>query len=410
MPGDLRLRHYLLTVVVACGLSCGPVDTQVSPEGETPADCPTGTVCGTECVDLSSSDDHCGKCGEACGDGESCFGGTCEACVETAATASKAVLPADIIVVVDNSGSMTDEAKFVQDSMVDFVTAITSSGIDAHVVLISSDSGDSQGICVPAPVGSGSCPADEKLPAYRHYVQDVSSSNSLELILSTYPNWSDSLRPGASRTIVVISDDNSSLGADQFATDLVALDPSFSGFRFDAIVAPYDLSGTACFSCNVSGAACSTCDPCCGTDSTAGVLCTVLPAEEGTVYKELVADTGGVLGDLCTQDFGPVFADLASVVVSTSNLPCSYVIPEPPDGTGIDLNRVNVDFLLAPGANPKSLPRVDGESSCGTSDGWYYDPPDDPTRVVLCSATCDLVEGADEGELAVKFGCSTISD
>src|SRR5688572_18720624 len=33
--------------------------------------------CGGECVDLSSSADHCGACDSACGSGEACFDGLC---------------------------------------------------------------------------------------------------------------------------------------------------------------------------------------------------------------------------------------------------------------------------------------------------------------------------------------------
>lgn len=389
--------------------ACGPTDSAPGPNGSAAAECASGTVCGTECVDLMSSSEHCGACGASCSAGETCLAGSCEACLETTASANQAALPADIIVVVDNSGSMSDEAGFVQNSMNDFVAGIVGSGIDAHVILISSDSTDDNGICVPAPVGSGSCPGDEKLPGYRHVVQTVSSSDSLQLVLSTYDQWSSSLRPGASRTIVVISDDDSALAASPFAADLVALDPTFAGFRFSAIVAPYDLDGLACFQCTVSGAACGSCDPCCGMDSAAGLACTPLPADEGRVYKDLVATTGGVLGNLCTQDFGPVFDDVATAVVDQSSLPCSYVIPEPPNGENVDVNRVNVDFQLTPTSPSSTLPHVADESACGSGDGWYYDSATDPTRILLCPKTCDLVKGATEGAVAVKFGCSTIT-
>jgi len=41
--------------------------------------CPAGeTLCGTECVDLSSDVDHCGACGNACEEDEVCFDGSCD--------------------------------------------------------------------------------------------------------------------------------------------------------------------------------------------------------------------------------------------------------------------------------------------------------------------------------------------
>jgi len=333
----------------------------------------------------------------------------CGTCSETSATADSAILPADIIVVVDNSGSMTDEAQSVQDSMVDFVTTITMSGIDAHVILISDDSDDQQGICVPAPVGSGQCPNDENLPNFRHYVQPVGSGNSLQLITSTYTEWSSSLRPNATRTIVVISDDNSGITMDAFKIALIAMDPTFAGFKFDAIVAPYDLSTAVCFPCINTGN-CMACDPCCGLDSQLGIACTALPADEGVVYKELVTDTGGVLGNLCTQDFLPVFQDVATSVVSGSQVPCLYTIPDPPDGAMIDLGKVNVDYTLTPAGTPALISNVADEAACTASGGWYYSPPINPTQVVLCPATCDIVQASTEAEVSVKFGCSTVVD
>jgi hypothetical protein len=364
-------------------------------------------MCGGSCADTNTNPLHCGSCDSPCSEAESCTNGVCGTCSETSANADSAILPADIIVVVDNSGSMTDEATFVQDSMVDFVTAITMSGIDAHVILISSDSNDDQGICVPAPVGSGSCPNDENLPNFRHVVQEVGSSNSLQLITSTYNQWSSSLRPDATKSIVVISDDDSGITSGAFDAALLAMDPTFAGYKFDAIVAPYDLSGAVCFPCVTSGN-CMSCDPCCGLDTQLGIACTALPADEGTVYKELVTNTGGVLGNLCTQDFLPVFQDVATAVVTASQVPCIYSIPEPPNNEMIDLGKVNVDYTLTALGVPTTIPNVADQSACTASGGWYYNPPTNPTQVVLCQATCEIVQSSDEAEVAVKFGCSTI--
>ncbi len=38
------------------------------------------TVCGSTCVDLASTTDHCGACGATCGDGQMCVEGACKAC------------------------------------------------------------------------------------------------------------------------------------------------------------------------------------------------------------------------------------------------------------------------------------------------------------------------------------------
>lgn len=51
------------------------------------------TLCNRECVDTTTSHNHCGACGRACGSAEACIAGRCEtipafpqSCSELAAT------------------------------------------------------------------------------------------------------------------------------------------------------------------------------------------------------------------------------------------------------------------------------------------------------------------------------------
>lgn len=328
-------------------------------------------------------------------------------CAETSAEAQSGPLPADIIFVVDNSGSMTDEAAEVQKSMNDFSNIIVGSGIDARIILISADSNDSQGICVPAPLGSGQCPNDENLPVFRHVAMSVGSTNGLELILSTYPQWKDQLRANATKTLAIITDDDSSLGANDFAQQLVALDSSFKDFKFNAIAAPYEVNPITCtLACQAPN--CQSCDPCCGLDTQLGFFCTPLPADEGKVYKQLVSSTMGVFGDLCKQEFVPVFKDMATAVVQDASVPCVYDIPPAPAGETIDFDKVNVEYKANAGSAPELIYKVSSEQACGPQGGWYYDEPSAPTKIILCEASCTAAQGSAEGSLSVKFGCASV--
>ncbi len=334
--------------------------------------------------------------------------GAGDSCVATFAEAKEGALPADIVFLVDNSGSMTDEAKGVQDSMNDFSSILVGSGIDYHVILISADNGDKQGVCVPAPLGSGSCPKDEKLPSFRHVFQTVDSNNGLDLVLSTYPQWKDSLRPTARRVIAIITDDNADVSAAQFTTQLIALDPTFKGFKFDGIIAPYAVNPVTCGLCSLQMKQCSQCDPCCGKDSQSNLFCVALPAAEGKVYKDLIGQTMGVQGNLCTQQFKPVFQDMAKSVVANAKVPCVYKIPNPPDNQQIDFGKVNVEYKSDPKAQPKTFPYVQkGKAGCDNSGGWYYDDPNKPTTILLCDATCQEVQKSGTATVNVKFGCAT---
>jgi hypothetical protein len=297
-----------------------------------------------------------------------------ESCAETAAEATTGLAPADIIVAVDTSGSMSAEAQWTQDNMNVMVNAIVGSGVDAHLVMIS----DSD-ICVPGPLGSGSCPADESLPAYRHVPVGVGSTNALQIILDTYDQWKDSLRPSASKTIVVVSDDDSNLGASSFTSQLIALDATFQGYKFDAIVssAPPFLPGP----------------------------CFVLSADTGQVYIDLVNQTQGVFGDLCSQNFAPVFQDMATAVVNSSQIPCIYDIPD--SGSEIDFGKVNVEYTADANGMPEGIFNVPGAADCDASGGWYYDAPANPTQILLCPTTCTAVQSSSDGSVSVKFGCAT---
>ncbi|MDC3954722.1 vWA domain-containing protein [Polyangium jinanense] len=320
---------------------------------------------------------------------------TC-ASVSSEATAGKQ--PADIIIAVDTSGSMDEEIAEVQANLNKFAQLITASGIDVHVVMIADAT-----MCIPAPLGSGSCNGmDEKLPGYRHVVQTVASTDAFQQILNTYPQWKDVLRPNAVKTIAVVSDDDSDMSATNFKNQMIALDPTFSGFKFDAIVS--FTSGDLCpLECGFF--ACPNCaNPCCNKVSP---VCEPLSAAEGKVYKELVQQTGGVIGDLCTQNFDPVFNSMATAVVSEVKISCDYPIPVPPDGTTIDPTKVNVVYTNSNGTKTTIYNVPTGQADCGNTGGWYYDVPGAPTKITMCQNTCAALQGDAGGKVEVLFGCET---
>jgi hypothetical protein len=322
--------------------------------------------------------------------------GTGGACASVSSEAESQVQPADIIIAVDTSGSMDEESAEVQANLNNFASIILASGIDVHVVLIAD-----AGVCIPAMLGSGSCPGDENLPIYQHVVQTVNSNDALQVILATYPQWAGSLRPDASKTFLVVSDDESDLSAGDFTNQLLALDPpTFEGFKFDAIVSFDDPQSclTACF---LSG--CVGCGVCCPS-------CMPLAAAEGEVYKQLVMQTMGVSGDLCAQDFDGVFADMATSVVQGSGISCDYDIPAVPGGDPFDPAKVNVEYTPGGTMMPQPIGYVaDGPGGCSMQNGgWYYDDPQNPTQIIMCPSTCTALQADATGKVDVLFGCDTV--
>ena len=302
------------------------------------------------------------------------------ACAQTSVKGTLDVAPADIVFVVDTSGSMDQEEQWTQQQMPNLVSSITGSGIDTHLILIAGSS-----MCVPAPVGSGACGgADSKPPNYLHVVQGVGSNDALNKIVSTFPQWKAMLRPNSVKSFVVVSDDDATDGpynsAGAFTNAVNALDPALikPGWKFHGIVA--------------SGGPFS---PPCGPFPP-------LSAAEGKVYKALINQTGGVFGDLCQQNFGPVFQQLATSVVNSAPLACE--IPMPTTDAGIvNPAQVKLEIILPPNP-PQILNNVGSAGGCGGG-GWYYDNPAAPTKLILCPETCNVANTVSNPEVNVLLGC-----
>ena len=312
-------------------------------------------------------------------------GGDCESLTDEADVGA---LPQDIIFVIDNSGSMSLEASFVQAQMNSFSIQIEAANVDSHIVLISAyPTDDDAGVCIDPPTGGGGCPgADNNLPTFLHVNSGVGSNNALQKLLDHYPDYQDVLRPTAVTHIVAVTDDNSDLNAAAFTDQFSALAPNLGDFIFHGIIAPED-PVEACL---------------------LGTTCCLLAADKGDVYQDLIAATGGVEGNLCEQQFQPIFQAVAQQIIGGAVLACSYEIPPPPDGEVFDPDEVNVEFDDGAGGTLE-IGRVDSAADCaGVMDGWYYDNPADPQVIHVCPQTCDKIQGFASASIAIKFGCETI--
>ena len=299
-----------------------------------------------------------------------------EECASYTEAAENKKLPADIIVVVDNSGSMDFEALSVQDNLNSFSQQIIDSGIDVHVVLMSSYPGDGNGMCIGPPLGIGGCPAaDTNPPAFVHLDTRISSNDALVQILEHQAQWSMSLRPEAPLHFVIVTDDESDLGALEFDTELKALNPDYADYKLHGIVCT-----TEC-------------------DETAAI---------GDQYISLGQLTGGIISDLCLQDFQPVFDQLATEVVAGAEIACEWDVPEPPEGEDFDPTKVNVEFDDGMGGGFE-IGYVESAADCpNVVDGWYYDNPDAPTKIFACAQTCQKIQGIETGTIQITLGCDTI--
>lgn len=348
-----------------------------------------------------------------------------EACAAVAVEAKREKLPVDIVWLVDNSSSMQPAVAEVQAGLNDFANLVGSKGVDYKVVMLSlrgtapvTSGGTRYPVCIPPPLGGADCGDNTR---FFHAPLDVYSTQPLEQILGTLNQttgytagtqrgsipWAQELRPNATKSIVLVTDDNSRFPAVSFETfpggpnpntnglDLPPgiLDPSrggaWNGYVFNAI---YGWGGA---------------DP--------SIRCTYpdgsKPAASGSEYTTLIAKTKGVRAQICdgSAAWGPFFDAVATAVVANARLECKLPIPAP-DGGAIDFNTINVrvDNGQAP---PETLGRVADEAACGGAPGWYYDSPTAPTMVHLCPAACDFVQGTNAAKpprVDVLFGCATV--
>jgi hypothetical protein len=327
-----------------------------------------------------------------------------EQCANTEVTAVDVTMvqPADIIIAVDTSGSMGEETEFVQSYLNQFSQQIIDSGIDVRVILIANPQpaqgeeaeeqaapmmgrgGGAQrfGVCLAPPLGSGNCPDDENLPIYAHVPQAVGSNDVLNIFISTFPQWQQHLRPEASKSLVIVSDDNATdepLNSSQLFTDaLQALSPE--------LFASWTFNGIFC-----------------------GMECPPNSEAIGTVFQDLIAQTSGVAGELCSQDFQPVFDRLAEQIITGagSQIACEWSLPTPPPGQTFSVDLVEVNRTTEQGGTVM-FTRVPSLADCGPG-SWYFDDSLNPTRVLACPETCEAMQGEEGGSIDVAFSCELIA-
>jgi hypothetical protein len=162
------------------------------------------------------------------------------ACDQVSGKGTLVKRPMDIIVSIDNSGSMSGEIEAVVENInVDFASIIEASGIDYRVIMVSRygelnyDLNPSNfSVCIGPPLGNAACPdPNTTAPAlvntarFFHHSTDIGSNNMWCRLLTSYttpdeyptqrsgwtdlaPNgWQDWVRGGSFKVFIGITDD-----------------------------------------------------------------------------------------------------------------------------------------------------------------------------------------------------------
>jgi hypothetical protein len=345
-------------------------------------------------------------------------GGGADSCATQQANAAIERQPVDIIVVIDNSGSMQDEIDAVESNInVKFANILQGSGVDYRVILISrhEKSGRQTSICVTAPLSANTaCPPTPDMPAFTErfyqYSLKVDSLNSLLLIVNTFDGttkdefnlaaqgWGAWLRPNASKVFLEITDDNSTeMTSADFVAKLTAKSAQFGtaaapSFRFHSIIGIGEKPQVT--------------EPWQPNEDIQTSLCTGnadTVENHGPVYQELSRSTGGLRFPLCQfTAFDAVFTTIANDVVSHAAIACEFAIPPSPAGKDLDLSKVAVSYDAGDGSAVKTFGQAMTSAEC-VPDAFYIDPA--ANKILLCPDACAAAQRGANPKIDVLFTC-----
>ncbi|MEN9578465.1 MAG: hypothetical protein RJA70_1474 [Pseudomonadota bacterium] len=383
------------------------------------------------------------------------------ACQAVSSQAEGRSRPMDVIVMIDNSGSMEEEINSVERNINEnFAQILAQSGVDYRVIMVSGyrnappqpmdgNNGGGGGrrfnVCVEPPLGPNACdtrgPEDSPHNAERfiHFDQPIGSTDGPCQLLKTMKSrpvasegrrggtlpvraddpllqagWTAHLRPDAFKAFVMIGDDTVDCqweGVDfaqqpletavaEFDKALRASAPDqFGASELERRYAWHSIVGVA-----------PNADPQAVYEPSEGLVDAKCESavEVGVHHQALSRLTGGLRYPVCNVDsYDAVFQRIAKEVVSGASLPCSWQIPSAPDGQTFDKDRVNIAYTPGDGSVAPELGRVDGAAACAGTEAWYYDNPAAPTTVHACPVACERFKQDAVGKVELLFGCAT---
>ncbi len=277
-------------------------------------------------------------------------------CTMRTLSAGERFAPVDMVWVVDSSRSMANEQARIEQTMNEFVRDAEARSFDVRLVMITADD------IVPPPLGDDS-------ERYLFVQRDVASRAPLQALIDELPRYEGFLRPHAALHFVVVTDDDSDLGAGAFVNEL---DRRLGRSYVVHAVASPDVGGLPCRN---EGSA----DECAPSDQRASRVCGA--ASIGREYSALAQRFGGEEISICLEDWRDVFGPLLKAVTPTK-IPCDIQVPP------TQVPYTNVEIRL--GDSQQRLARVTGPDSCSAQLAAYYyvTGPDGAQQLTLCPNAC----------------------
>lgn len=94
--------------------------------------------------------------------------------------------------------------------------------------------------------------------------------------------------------------------------------------------------------------------------------------------------------------------------ITTGVSECDWGIPDLPGGVDFGVDIVNVKISKS-GQNDILIGRVEGMSRCDeVDDGWFFDDRSDPSMLIACPQTCEMIEDMEGEKITLLLGCETV--
>lgn len=121
---------------------------------------------------------------------------------------------------------------------------------------------------------------------------------------------------------------------------------------------------------------------------------------------EAIAAAGTKGGHAIIVETGTPDSTRTALAAALSNIrkasaSCDVTIPPPPKGETLDPAKVNVSWR-----NGEKLTPFFVDASCKAANAWRYDNAKAPKKISLCPTTCSAVQRAAGSVLSVEFGCA----
>jgi hypothetical protein len=92
--------------------------------------------------------------------------------------------------------------------------------------------------------------------------------------------------------------------------------------------------------------------------------------------------------------------------IQANAVACSFAMPVPPNPKDeIDLTQVDVNYTPSGGGLKTKFPQVNSAAACTAAGGWYYDNPSKPTTINLCPSSCTKVQIDSGAKVDIFLGC-----